>query len=44
MARDKNMYLFAVDDLLRHRYDQPSIGLLLCAQRIGWSLNKPCAT
>jgi predicted nuclease of restriction endonuclease-like (RecB) superfamily len=25
-----NMYMSAVDDLLRHPYDRPSIGLLLC--------------
>jgi hypothetical protein len=25
-----NMYLSAVDDLLRHRDDKPTIGLLLC--------------
>jgi predicted nuclease of restriction endonuclease-like (RecB) superfamily len=28
-----NMYLSAVDDLLRHRDDQPSIGLLLCRSK-----------
>jgi hypothetical protein len=28
-----NMYLSAVNDLLRHRDDQPSIGLLLCRSK-----------
>ena len=28
-----NFYLSAVDDLLRHQDDQPSIGLLLCRSR-----------
>lgn len=28
-----NMYLSAVDDLLRHQDDKPTIGLLLCASR-----------
>jgi predicted nuclease of restriction endonuclease-like (RecB) superfamily len=28
-----NVYLSAVDDLLRHRDDQPSIGLLLCRSK-----------
>ena len=28
-----NMYLSAVDDLLRHEHDQPSIGLLLCRKK-----------
>ncbi len=28
-----NLYLSAVDDLLRHRDDQPTIGLLLCREK-----------
>ncbi|MGD0886206.1 MAG: PDDEXK nuclease domain-containing protein, partial [Thermodesulfovibrionales bacterium] len=28
-----NMYLSAVDDLLRHPDDQPAIGLLLCREK-----------
>jgi predicted nuclease of restriction endonuclease-like (RecB) superfamily len=28
-----NLYLSAVDDLLRHAHDQPTIGLLLCRSR-----------
>ena len=28
-----NLYLSAVDDLLRHPYDQPTIGLLLCRKK-----------
>ena len=28
-----NFYLAAVDDLLRHEGDQPSIGLILCRER-----------
>jgi hypothetical protein len=28
-----NMYLSAVDDLLRHADDKPSIGLLLCRSK-----------
>ena len=28
-----NLYLSAVDDLLRHPDDKPSIGLLLCRER-----------
>lgn len=32
-AGKMNFYLSAVDDLLRHRDDQPSIGLLLCRSR-----------
>jgi hypothetical protein len=30
-----NFYLSAVDDLLRHPNDNPSIGLLLCRSKIG---------
>jgi predicted nuclease of restriction endonuclease-like (RecB) superfamily len=32
-AGKMNFYLSAVDDLLKHRDDQPSIGLLLCRSR-----------
>lgn len=32
-AGKMNFYLAAVDDLLRHEGDQPSIGLILCRQR-----------
>jgi predicted nuclease of restriction endonuclease-like (RecB) superfamily len=32
-AGKMNFYLSAVDDLLKHRSDQPSIGLLLCRSR-----------
>lgn len=32
-ASKMNFYLSAVDDQLRHRDDQPSIGLLLCKER-----------
>ena len=32
-AGKMNFYLSAVDDLLRHKDDQPSIGLLLCRSR-----------
>jgi hypothetical protein len=32
-AGKMNFYLSAVDDLLRHPDDQPSIGLLLCRSR-----------
>ena len=32
-AGKMNFYLSAVDDLLRHRDDQPSIGLILCKTR-----------
>lgn len=28
-----NFYLSAVDDMLRHKYDNPSIGILLCKER-----------
>jgi hypothetical protein len=28
-----NFYLSAVDDLLRHPHDQPSIGIILCKTR-----------
>lgn len=28
-----NFYLSAVDDVLRHEYDNPSIGILLCKER-----------
>lgn len=28
-----NFYLSAVDDILRHEYDNPSIGILLCKER-----------
>lgn len=28
-----NFYLSAVDDMLRHEYDNPSIGILLCKER-----------
>jgi hypothetical protein len=28
-----NLYLSAVDDLLRHPQDQPTIGLLLCREK-----------
>jgi len=28
-----NFYLSAVDDLLRHEYDNPSLGILLCKER-----------
>ena len=30
MSASSNLYLSAVDDLLRHPDDQPTIGLLLC--------------
>ncbi len=30
-----NFYLSAVDDLLRHADDKPSIGLILCKSRNG---------
>ncbi len=32
-AGKMNFYLSAVDDLLRHKDDQPSIGLILCRER-----------
>jgi hypothetical protein len=32
-AGKMNFYLSAVDDQLRHRDDQPSIGLLMCKER-----------
>jgi hypothetical protein len=32
-AGKMNFYLSAVDDLLKHQDDQPSIGLLLCRSR-----------
>jgi len=32
-AGKMNFYLSAVDDLLKHEHDQPSIGLLLCRSR-----------
>ncbi len=32
-AGQMNLYLSAVDDLLKHQQDQPSIGLLLCKAR-----------
>jgi predicted nuclease of restriction endonuclease-like (RecB) superfamily len=32
-AGKMNFYLSAVDDLLRHKDDQPSIGLILCKER-----------
>jgi len=32
-AGQMNLYLSAVDDLLKHEQDQPSIGLLLCRAR-----------
>jgi hypothetical protein len=32
-AGKMNFYLSAVDDLLRHKEDQPSIGLLLCKSK-----------
>lgn len=32
-AGKMNFYLSAVDDQLRHTYDQPSIGLILCKER-----------
>lgn len=32
-AGQMNLYLSAVDDLLRHPQDQPTIGLLLCKER-----------
>jgi predicted nuclease of restriction endonuclease-like (RecB) superfamily len=47
-AGKMNFYLSAVDDLLRHPDDKPSIGLLLCRQKDGLSveyalrdMNKP---
>ncbi|WP_250238769.1 PDDEXK nuclease domain-containing protein [Cardinium endosymbiont of Oedothorax gibbosus] len=30
-----NFYLSAVDDLLRHSNDHPSIGLILCRSKVG---------
>ena len=39
-----NLYLSAVDDLMRHPDDAPTIGLLLCKARTGWSWSTPCAT
>jgi len=30
-----NFYLSAVDDLLRHPGDNPSIGLILCRSKVG---------
>lgn len=32
-AGKMNFYLSAVDDILRHAYDQPSIGIILCKNR-----------
>ena len=32
-AGKMNFYLSAVDDQMRHRADEPSIGLLLCRER-----------
>lgn len=32
-AGKMNFYLSAIDDLLRHRHDRPSIGLILCKSK-----------
>ncbi len=34
-AGKMNFYLSAVDDLLRHPGDNPSIGLILCKSKVG---------
>lgn len=34
-AGKMNFYLSAVDDLLRHSGDNPSIGLILCKSKVG---------
>ena len=34
-AGKMNFYLSAVDDLLRHPGDNPSIGLILCRSKVG---------
>jgi hypothetical protein len=34
-GKDMNFYLSAVDDLLRHPGDNPSIGLILCRSKVG---------
>ena len=42
-AGQMNMYLSAVDDLLRHADDKPTIGLLLCPSGTGSSSSTRCA-
>jgi len=43
-AGKMNFYLSAVDDLLRHEDDKPSIGIILCRLGAASSPNTPCVT
>ncbi len=43
-AGKMNFYLSAVDDLLRHEQDQPSIGIVLCKTKNKVMPNMRCAT
>ncbi len=43
-AGKMNFYLSAVNDLLRHPDDQPSIGLVLCKTKTGSSRSMRCAS
>jgi len=43
-AGKMNFYLSAVDDLLKHSSDQPSLGIILCKTKRRWSSSMRCAT
>ena len=43
-ADQTNFYLSAVDELLRHPTDQPTVGILLCKSKNQIVVSIPCAT
>ena len=43
-AGQTNFYLSAVDELLRHPTDQPTVGILLCKSKNRIVVSIPCAT
>ena len=43
-AGQTNFYLSAVDELLRHPTDQPTVGILLCKSKNQIVVSIPCAT